>query len=148
MHVAVRRPRVGEHVRRHHGHAFGTAALGDGALRHAVDGRFLHHHRAQVSVLCRHCAGVDARAAGDIEQALSSAEIQRPGHRGAEIDAAAIHRCGELPGERLVLHRPRPVLLILVAAPVRGAAGLQHAHVILADRALLQRGVVGAEKPR
>ena len=100
-----------------------------------------------MSVVRDQTAGVNARAAGDVEQVPVTAQIQGFRDGLAEIHSPAIHRRGELIGECFVLHRSGPFLFVFEAAPVRRSACAQHVEKVLAHGALLQRRVVRSDKP-
>jgi len=93
-------------------------------------------------------AGVDAGAAGDVEQPATSVDRRSLGHGRTEDEAAGIHRGGEGGREFVGEHRFAPRLLVLIAAPVGGLVGLQDDDEILHHRAILERGVVGPEEGR
>ena len=53
------------------------AAAGDGAARHGVDRRPLEDGGREVRMAVDEGAGVDARAAGDVEQGAAPGEVER-----------------------------------------------------------------------
>src|SRR5262245_60718698 len=93
------------------------------------------------------CAGVDTRAATDIEDAAITVHIYCTHECLAEIQTAAIHGGGEAPGARRIGHGSMPVASVLRSAPVRRPAGAQHAREVLDERPLTQRGVVRRQVP-
>src|SRR4030095_10789276 len=75
-------------------------------------------------------------------------QIKRSRKRMTEIDTTAIHRSSELTGEGGIFHGLCPGLLVFQTAPFRRFSCAQDGEKILANGAVLQRGVIRAEKPR
>ena len=139
---------LGEHIAGRDVDPVLEAALGDHLAGDTVDRRPFEDRGAQFGVIGDERAGVDARAARDIEQTRTRADGGSLGHRRAEGEAARIHRRGEAGRERLGEHRFAPGLLVLVTAPVGGLIGLQDDDEVLHHRTVLQGGVIGAQEDR
>src|SRR5688572_15835398 len=93
-------------------------------------------------------AGVDSRAARNVEQPRMPAEIYFFRERLAEVDAAAVHRGGELRGEVLAFLESSPFLLVLMAGQVGRFVGSENVEDVFGDRAVLDGAVVRSEIPR
>src|SRR6266498_3098595 len=127
-----------QQVARLHGDPAAHASLRYRPPRHLVDRRFLENRGFEMRMLCHDGAGVNARATRDVKQMGGMRAIQLPRHGQAQVDAAAIHRRGELVGE----------LFVFETAPIRDPAGSQNGDVILANRSVLEGGVIRPNEPR
>src|SRR5205807_1976807 len=116
-------------------------AFGNGVARDSVHGRFLKHRRLEMRMVSDDAADVDAGASGKVQELPVVLQVQRLGNSSSEINAATIHRGGELIGERTVLHRLRPFLFALATAPVRRCVGAQNVKKSSHTRAAARRSV-------
>src|SRR3954465_8696091 len=64
-----------------------------------------------------------------------------------KVNAATIHSGGEALREGWLFHRARPILFVFETAPVRRLICFEDMMKIFADRAILKRSVIRAEKP-
>ena len=136
--VVVARERVGEHVAGDDGDAGGVAAFFNHAAGDAVDGWAFEDGGGEVWMVSGDGAGVDAGAAGNIEEARAAGGGDFLRERGAERKTAAIHRGGKRGGERVGEHRFGPGFFVLVARPIGRAVGAEDRDEVLHDGTLFR----------
>ena len=146
MHIAVRRQPV-EHVRRHDFHPPGTATLLDQFPADAIHRSLIHDHAAHVRMMGNDGAGVDARAATDIQDPGAPGQIQALRQGLRQVEAAAVHCGGEAARKILLLHGLVPVESCLVSGPAGRLSGAEDFDKIAGNRPVMQRGKVRAEVP-